>query len=97
MSLWRIDLRQIRRAAGWAVGLVVVAGPVVLAQAPQNPQEFLPLTDAGRETLPALPLLYIAYAFVWLALLAYVFLLWRRIGRVERELADVNAKLASRR
>ena len=40
-----------------------------------------------RETLPALPLVYAAYAFVWVVLIAYVFMLWRRIGRVERELA----------
>ena len=39
----------------------------------------------------------VAYAFVWVALLAYVFLLWRRLGRVEHELADVNARLANRK
>jgi CcmD family protein len=51
------------------------------------------VTPPPRETLAASPLVLAAYAFVWVALLVYVFLLWQRIGRVERELADVNAKL----
>jgi CcmD family protein len=50
-------------------------------------------TPAPREVLPATPLVFAAYAFVWVVLLVYVFLLWQRIGRVERELAEVNAKL----
>jgi CcmD family protein len=49
--------------------------------------------EAGQETLPAAPLVFTAYGLIWTMLLAYVFLLWRKLGRVERELADVNAKL----
>jgi CcmD family protein len=49
--------------------------------------------EAGQETLPAAPLVFIAYGVIWVMLLGYVFLLWRRLGRVERELADVNARL----
>lgn len=46
-----------------------------------------------QEQLPATPLVFIAYAFVWGALAFYVFLMWRRLGRVERDLADVRGKL----
>ena len=46
-----------------------------------------------QEKLPATPLVFIAYAFVWGALAFYVFLMWRRLGRVERDLADVRGKL----
>jgi CcmD family protein len=46
-----------------------------------------------QENLPATPLVFIAYAFVWGALAFYVFLMWRRLGRVERDLADVRGKL----
>ena len=49
--------------------------------------------ETGQETLPATPLVFVAYGFVWTVLLGYVFLLWRRLGRVERELGEVNAKL----
>ena len=78
---------------GLATISLVLLGTVASAQ----PQVYLPATEITRETLPATPLVYAAYGFVWVALTAYVFLLWRKIGRVERELADVNAKLSSRR
>ncbi len=65
------------------------------AQEPQS--QFVRPTRFPRKSLPATPFVFAAYAFVWLALVAYVFLLWRRLGRVERELADVNAKLANRK
>ena len=74
---------------------VVVAGAVVSAQAQGS--GYVAPDSIQRETLPATPLVYAAYGFVWVALIAYVFLLWRRIGRVEREIAEVNAKLGARR
>lgn len=83
-----------RRLAAGIAAAILVAGATVAAQGTQG---FVPATDIAKESLPATPLLYGAYGFVWVALIAYVFLLWRRIGRVERELADVNAKIASRR
>jgi CcmD family protein len=58
---------------------------------------FKPFQPGQQETLAASPLVLAAYAFVWVALLAYVFLLWQRIGRVEHELAEVNAKLSARK
>jgi CcmD family protein len=51
----------------------------------------------GQEQLPATPLVFTAYAFVWVALLVYVLTLWRRLTRVERELVDVTARLEARR
>jgi CcmD family protein len=78
------------------IGLMTIAG--VSAVAFQD-SGFVPVKpgETGQETLPATPLVFIAYAFVWTLLLVYVFLLWRRLGRVERELADVNAKLRAPR
>jgi CcmD family protein len=34
-----------------------------------------------------------AYAFVWIALLVYVWSLWRRMGKLERELADLRRRV----
>jgi CcmD family protein len=48
---------------------------------------------APREVLPATPLVFFAYAFVWLALVVYVFSIWRRMGRVEQDLAAVQQRL----
>jgi CcmD family protein len=52
---------------------------------------------AQQEHLPATPLVFAAYGFVWLALLVYVLTLWRRVARVERELRDVTTRLEARR
>jgi len=96
MSRWKTDGWKFAAAVlGVAIALVLCLAPGVLAQAPQN--EFKPMTEVASETLPATPLVYIAYGFVWVALLAYVFMLWQRVGKVERELADVNARLRSPR
>jgi CcmD family protein len=48
---------------------------------------------ADRELLPATPLVFYAYGFVWLALLGYVFSIWRRMAKVEQDLADVQRRL----
>ena len=45
------------------------------------------------EQLPAAPLVIGAYAFVWVALLVYVLVLWRRLGSVERELAALRRSI----
>jgi CcmD family protein len=65
------------------------------AQAPP-PTSFVPVgpDEIQREQLPAAPLVYGAYAFVWVALLAYVLTLWRRVSTVERELADLLKRTA---
>ena len=49
--------------------------------------------EGGTEVLPATPLVFIAYAFVWVALLAYVLSLALRLRRVQDELANVHARL----
>jgi hypothetical protein len=95
MRRWKIDVKAIVRGLVLAAALVVATGAIVMAQTPQD--GFVPVTDATRENLPATPLVYIAYGFAWVALMAYVFLLWQRVGRVERDLASVTAKLAQRR
>ena len=72
----------------------MVLGAQVLAWAQEAQREFVPAESVTRQELAPGPLVYGAYAFVWAAVLVYVFLLWRRLGRVERELGDVNRKLA---
>jgi CcmD family protein len=81
----------------WALTLVLLAVATVTMVAFQD-KGFVPVKpgETGQETLPATPLVFVAYAFVWVALLGYVVLLWRRLGRVERELDQVRAKLQGR-
>jgi CcmD family protein len=77
-----------------ASALAVATVAAVAAQEPQS--QFVPADTLPQETLPATPLVFAAYAFAWIALAGYVFGLWRKLGRVERELHDVRSKLARR-
>lgn len=75
-----------------------VSIPVLAQTQPPPPQAatdgFVPMSAAApREILPATPLVFYAYAFVWLALIVYVFTIWRRMARVEQDLADVQRRL----
>jgi CcmD family protein len=73
------------------VALVLAAGSLA-AQTAQD--QFKPLSEmVPAETLPAAPLVFVAYAFVWVALIVYVFGLWRKLARVEQELASVSSRL----
>jgi CcmD family protein len=64
--------------------IVLLASPV---WAFQGQSGFVPVTpDQVVEQLPAAPLLIAAYAFVWVALLVYVWSIWRRLGKVESEM-----------
>ena len=58
---------------------------------------FIPGSQLPAEVLPATPFVFIAYAFVWVALIGYLFGLWRKLTRVERELAHVAARAEGRR
>lgn len=91
MSRWKTDLK---RVFGWLGGVMLTVGlGTAAALAQQEQGGFVPATNIARETLPALPLVYGAYGFVWAVLIAYVFMLWRRLSRVEQELQDVSVKL----
>ncbi len=71
-----------------------LAQPLPPSQPPASANEFVPLSEAApREVLPATPLVFYAYGFVWVALLGYVFTIWRRMAQVERDLADVQRRL----
>jgi CcmD family protein len=87
-------VKHLLRASIVLASIVLVCSTVLLAQTPQS--QFVPQESLPKQELSPGPLLYGAYAFVWGALIVYLFFLWRRIGRVERELADVNRKLAGK-
>jgi CcmD family protein len=74
-----------------------LAPAAAFAQPPRgDPQEeFVPVKDLPQqEQLPAAPLLISAYAFVWVALLVYVWSVWRRLLKVEREMRDLAARIS---
>lgn len=51
--------------------------------------EFVPVKPGeGTEHLPAAPLVIAAYAFIWIAMMFYLWTIWRRLNKVE---ADMRA------
>lgn len=83
-TLTRLVLRFVL-AVAVVIGSVA---PVAAAQPPPAPQdEYLPLSEIPpEEQLPAQPLVFGAYAFIWVAVLVYVLVLWRRLGTVQKDL-----------
>lgn len=78
--------------------IALVPGALVHAQqpppSPTVQEEFVPVSALPQaEQLPAAPLLIAAYAFVWVALMVYVWSLWRRLSRLERDLADLQRRV----
>lgn len=68
----------------WTMLLTV---PVWALQPPTPQNEFVPVEQLPPgDQLPSAPLLVGAYAFVWVAVMFYLWTIWRRLGTVEREL-----------
>ena len=60
--------------------------------------EFQPVTEIpASEQLPSAPLVIAAYAFVWLAFMFYVWMMWKKLGKVERELSQLSALIGKKR
>jgi CcmD family protein len=89
------------RAAILAAILAVqpgAAAPVAAAQPPTTAAQdgFLPLDESKvQERLPAAPLLMTAYAAAWIVIFGYVWSLWSRLSKVEREIAEVSRRVAA--
>jgi CcmD family protein len=92
-----------------ALSVTVFAGAVLTAQgtaasgenpstptAAQPPQDqFVPMKSLPQqEQLPAAPLLVTAYGFVWAVLLVYLWTIWRRLMKVEREMQQLSSRVA---
>ena len=57
-------------------------------------QRVTPETAALQEQLPATPFVLYAYGFVWVATLAYLWSIWRRITRVRREIQQLERRVS---
>ena len=56
-------------------------------------QEFQKVEGAPKQEVPAVPFVGIAYGFIWVAVLVYVFFVARGVGRVRREISELRRKL----
>ena len=74
--------------------MVLVVGAAGVAAQPPAQEGFVPVEQLeGQEQMPAAPLVAAAYGVAWAAVLVYVWSVWRRLEKVERELADVSRRI----
>ncbi len=98
MSLLEISvvLKRLLCVASLALALTVSVGIRATSAQPGTPPAatpppatdgFVPVTDLPpEEQLPAAPLVLSAYAIIWVAVLIYVAMLWRRLAAVQKDL-----------
>jgi hypothetical protein len=74
----------------WLAWVALLAG---LAPAVARAQEFVKVEGAAREELPAGRFVAAAYAFIWIAVLAYVVVLARGLARVRKDADELRGKV----
>jgi CcmD family protein len=90
----------IRRAIVAVASVVMVfafSAPLAALQPTAAQEEYLPvdMLPPGQE-LPAAPFLIAAYAFVWVAAVAYIWSVWRRLNKVEAEMRTLERRRGHR-
>ena len=76
--------------------IFLLMSAAVFAQPGQS--GFEPVTEVpAGEQLPSVPLVIAAYAFVWLAFMFYVWMMWKKLGKVDRELTQLSAQIGKKR
>ena len=73
--------------------LIVVAAMTALLPAVARAQEFVKVEGAPRQEIPAGPFVAAAYAFIWIAVLAYVVVLARGLSRVRKETDELRGQV----
>lgn len=87
---------MIRRLVITLAGLLLTALPL-LAQQPA-PEGFVPASSLPPgEQLPAAPFLVGSYALFLVLMLLFLWSIWQRIGKVEKELKALERQAGSRR
>ncbi len=90
-------MMTLRRLAIAFCSVLLLAAPALALQPPPGQSEFVPIKDLPpTDQLPAAPYLITAYAFVWLAVVFYLFTIWRRLNKVETEMHALAQKTPRR-
>ena len=88
---------KLRRLLIALTSLLLCSSPSFALQAPAGQGGFVPVDSVPlADQLPAAPLLITAYAFVWLAVMVYLFSIWRRLNKVEADIRVLAQKTSQR-
>ena len=88
---------SLRRLVIALTTFVLTAASAFALQPPTGQSAFVPVDAVPvSDQLPAAPLLVTAYAFVWLATMAYLWSIWRRLNKVETEMRALAKKMTPR-
>jgi len=86
-----------RRLSIALTAFVLLSSSAFAFQPPAGQGGFVPVDSVPlSDQLPAAPLLITAYAFVWLAVMVYLFSIWRRLNKVETEMRALAQKTSRR-
>jgi hypothetical protein len=82
-----MTMQYVRVALGFLMTMFVAAGPLLALQPPAGQEEFLPVDQLpASEQLPGGMFVIVAYAFIWVAAMLYLWSVWRRLAKVEDEM-----------
>jgi CcmD family protein len=88
---------HLRRLLTALTSFALLSSPALAGQAPAGQSAFVPVDSVPlADQLPAAPLLVTAYAFVWIAVMVYLWTIWRRLNKVEDEMRALAQKLPRR-
>jgi CcmD family protein len=74
----------------------LLASLSALIAAPALAQVFEKVEGPPREEIPAVPFVALAYGFIWIAILTYVFVVARAVSKVDGEIAELRRKLGAK-
>jgi hypothetical protein len=90
-------MMSLRRLSIALCSMLLLGAPALAFQPPPGQSEFVPIKDLPpADQLPAAPYLITAYAFVWLAVMFYLWTIWRRLNKVETEMQALAQKTTRR-
>ena len=88
---------RLRRLLVALTSFLLISVPAFALQPPTGQSEFVPVESLpAGDQLPAAPLLVTAYAFVWIAVMVYLWSIWRRLNKVEDEMRALAQKAPQR-
>ena len=88
---------SLRRLLIALTSFLLLSSSAFALQPPAGQSEFVPVDSVPlSDQLPAAPLLVTAYAFVWAAVMVYLWTIWRRLNKVETEMRAIAQKTSQR-